>query len=332
MPLPVKYQDIQVFFVPCGLRKESSVEHREFKNSAKRVADYLTEQGFSVPHTRILEALARGFGERNWGALQANLRAESKAKSLPPSRDWTPNAGVMPEQEYVARAGASCPVCGGTDLEAHSLEADGPTAWDQCECNDCGASWKSAYSLSGYYELEPGEARAPEALSADEVDASQALVLVLEASGGESCQAQVYSLKAALSSLWRHRASLCPDVAEPNLRTLVSRAEHHAEEAVKLLAQDAVPVLHVSGVSASKTSALESCAFVLRANGMQRYEGLREALIEDIVDDVRQRARDYGFSIAGGRQAERLARESAEVLGLDDMTEDELFEAACRLA
>ena len=59
--------------------------------------------------------------------------------------------------------------------------------------------------------------------------------------------------------------------------------------------------------------------------------GVRNGVVEQLVEDVRERAREYGFSFSGVRRAQRLARESAEVLNLD-ATEHEIFEAACRLA
>ncbi len=58
---------------------------------------------------------------------------------------------------------------------------------------------------------------------------------------------------------------------------------------------------------------------------------LREEVVEALVDDVRDRAAQYGFSYSGPRQAERLARESADVLDLD-ATDAEVQEAVSRLA
>lgn len=60
-------------------------------------------------------------------------------------------------------------------------------------------------------------------------------------------------------------------------------------------------------------------------------EALREDIVQELVDDVRERARKFEFSVQGGVQAQELAAESNEWLGLK-ATEAEIFEAALRLA
>lgn len=51
--------------------------------------------------------------------------------------------------------------------------------------------------------------------------------------------------------------------------------------------------------------------------------GIREDIVKDVVDDVRERARDYGFSHSGYDNARELALASAEVLNVE-LTDDEL--------
>lgn len=57
----------------------------------------------------------------------------------------------------------------------------------------------------------------------------------------------------------------------------------------------------------------------------------REDVIAAIVEDVRARAADYGFSYHGTRRAERLVNESVAVLQLN-ATDEEISEAIAQLA
>jgi len=53
------------------------MDTREFKEKVKAAATYLATNGVDVPHTRLLEAISRAFGERNWSTMRALLeRAE----------------------------------------------------------------------------------------------------------------------------------------------------------------------------------------------------------------------------------------------------------------
>jgi hypothetical protein len=49
------------------------MELREFKDDIKTVAEYLARAGHEVPHTLVLEAFSRGFGERNWSTMREAL-------------------------------------------------------------------------------------------------------------------------------------------------------------------------------------------------------------------------------------------------------------------
>lgn len=51
------------------------MQTRQFKENVKGAATYLQQQGFDVPHTQLLEAISRGFGERNWSTMRALLEA-----------------------------------------------------------------------------------------------------------------------------------------------------------------------------------------------------------------------------------------------------------------
>jgi hypothetical protein len=64
--------------------------------------------------------------------------------------------------------------------------------------------------------------------------------------------------------------------------------------------------------------------------GLTVHQVLRESVIADLVEDVRRRAKKYGFSIADGCIAQELAESSNELLALG-ATLDEVAEASDRL-
>lgn len=69
----------------------------------------------------------------------------------------------------------------------------------------------------------------------------------------------------------------------------------------------------------------------LVAQAQDDKPAIREDIVEELVEDVRSRARKYGFAIQDGEQAEELAHESNDLLNLS-ATQAEIFEAALRLA
>lgn len=70
---------------------------------------------------------------------------------------WSPIAGAMTDQQYVANRGCKCPSCGSSeDLSGDSFNADGGTASQEMGCNACEASWSDVYFLAGYSNLEGG--------------------------------------------------------------------------------------------------------------------------------------------------------------------------------
>jgi len=54
------------------------MQTRQFKENVKGAAAYLQQQGFDVPHTQLLEAISRGFGERNWSTMRALLETSQQ--------------------------------------------------------------------------------------------------------------------------------------------------------------------------------------------------------------------------------------------------------------
>jgi transcription elongation factor Elf1 len=43
---------------------------------------------------------------------------------------------------------SSCPFCGESDIEGSSVEIDSGGAWQNIDCNNCGAKWQDVYTLT----------------------------------------------------------------------------------------------------------------------------------------------------------------------------------------
>lgn len=68
------------------------METRQFKENVKSAAGFLQQQGFQVPHTQLLEAISRAFGERNWSTMRALLEVgpSRAAESTPEDKPAPP--------------------------------------------------------------------------------------------------------------------------------------------------------------------------------------------------------------------------------------------------
>lgn len=51
------------------------------------------------------------------------------------------------EKRYIKKGGSKCPVCGSTNVEGDSFEADGGEVWQEVGCAQCGAQWMDYYRL-----------------------------------------------------------------------------------------------------------------------------------------------------------------------------------------
>lgn len=57
------------------------------------------------------------------------------------------------EKEYVDHGGVKCLFCGGEDgvngveIVGGPVEIDGPDAWQDVSCGNCGNSWRDCYKL-----------------------------------------------------------------------------------------------------------------------------------------------------------------------------------------
>lgn len=65
--------------------------------------------------------------------------------------------GQISKEDYVARCGNVCPVCGSHEVTGDNIEVDGSQAWQEVSCDQCGATWQDVYQLIGYDNLCEGE-------------------------------------------------------------------------------------------------------------------------------------------------------------------------------
>lgn len=301
---------------------------RNFKDSTKAAATYLAEQGIDVPHTRLLEALARAFGERNWSTLSAQLqelKAPAASAPVSPALDgveavpaWDSLLEPMSDAQFVADGGNCCPFCGSRNVETDSIQADGSRAWDETECGDCHAAWTSNYDLTGYTCTREGKALGePEALPA-------AIILVWPGTFTVNMEGFLFSLASVRSTLLEHLEA-SQDSTDDELLELIQ------DEPGCIMALRDVGVAHRSrAVRAQEWEIRTQLAMEAREMGFELKVG-RSDVIDDLVEDVKERARKYGFSAQGWQRAVECVAESNEVLNLD-ATPAEKFAAASHLA
>lgn len=308
------------------------MDNRNFKENVKTAAVYLAEHGVEVSHTRLLEAFSRAFGKRNWSTLSAQLKPGSKSNCVV---EWDPTMGPMSEAVYSAHGGNRCPFCGGTNLDAEEVQADGPHAWGETTCNDCNSTWNSDYSLTGYSNAVAGSggletASASSAAVEGLLSTLTHLDVIVLAGKGYDMQdfsvSGVYPAREALAVL----AKSLPDNAARLLSTasaLFGAVAEDESEAIKVLREAGVRMLRTftkQDVQTARNEANLACA------GRTILQRLREDVVEDLANDVRDRARRHGFSYSGYATARQLARVSAKVL-LINASELELTQVASRI-
>lgn len=310
------------------------MDNREFKDNVKTAADYLAQHGVEVSHTRLLEAITRAFGERNWSTLSAQLKAAGKpaAKEVP---EWTPGHGPMSEAQYVAHGGNRCPFCGSTNITADGINADGPNTWDDNTCDDCGSTWSSAYSLTGYFNAKAG-ASLPEAPRSEMCkrivsQLTDRHVIVLCDLADDECmwEGRIYSAKRVVEALcsYHRDESAYAHVTTPELffGEFVHGDERQSCQDLWFHKVNPLEVLEKFDEPSAREAALDMAGrdyvLVLPVN---------EDMVQQLVDDVKERAEQFEFSHTGYENALNLVRESAEVLNLD-ATEREMQVAAERL-
>jgi hypothetical protein len=294
------------------------METRNFKDSTKAAATYLAEQGIDVPHTRLLEALSRAFGERNWSTLSAQLRkletpsASAPAEAVPA---WDISQGPMSDAQYLACGGNRCPFCGSTDLDVDKIDMDGPHGSEKTTCEDCTATWTSAYQLTGYFDGEAGVAHKP---------SNTALILVRPGVMTTNQEGLLYGMAQA----------------RPVLVETLGTDEYISDEELLGMIHDenaCIEALKQHGIAHRSRAVRSSLWEVRTVLSMEAREMAltvqagRKEVIESLVDDVRERARRHSFNVRGWAQALECVSDTNEVLNLD-ATPAEQFAAASHLA
>lgn len=296
---------------------------RNFKEDSKAAAHYLAEHGINVPHTRLLEALARAFGERNWSTLSAQLQqlkvpqGETLADNNP-GAEWHPSHGPMSEAQFVAFGGLRCPYCGSKDVAADSLDADGPNVTDEASCDACGASWKTAYRVCGYFNGEAGACvsgsptEAAPSGEAAAVPPAGCILLVQPGTFIGNLEGLVFPAKQALPVL----ATLLDDGALASSPEALLAAVGHDEVAcIEELKQHGIA--HVArAVRRSRWEMYDTLSAEAQQLGLTVVPG-RADVIEELVDDVRERARRHQFALHTWNSAQECVAGSNELLDLN---------------
>jgi hypothetical protein len=127
------------------------------KNLAKQIALALGQHGQELPHSVLLEVVAKAQGARNWHAFQVEPEVAVAPAPVVTGRQWSPAQGWMADSDYLQFRGVRCAVCGNKHfLEAEDVEADGDTASCKVECSNCSSTWTDVYTLCGFEDLEHG--------------------------------------------------------------------------------------------------------------------------------------------------------------------------------
>ena len=295
------------------------METRNFKDSTKAAEAYLAEHGIDVPHTRLLEAFSRAFGERNWSTLSAQLQ-KLQAPTAAPAEDtvpsWDESQGPMSEDQYVACGGECCPYCGSKDLDVGKIDMDGPHGTEETTCEGCTATWKSAYTLTGYFGGEPGASQPASTLPS--------IILVRPGTAANVFEGMLFETAAA----------------RPVLVETLGTDEYISDEALLGMIHDqesCIEALKQHGI-AHRSRAVRSSQWEVRTVlSMEAHEmnltvqAGRKEVIEDLLEDVRERARRHAFSVHGWARALECVANTNEVLNMD-ATPAEQFAAASHLA
>ena len=137
-----------------GVRDVSAQEAEEFYEAIElgQVQIYLTPlwvSGGTVTRTVIHQATGVPLDSESAAARRQRQRFESAR--LFAEKVELPS---LANDEYLRASGNKCPACGGSDVEARGLEAEGLEALSNVQCNKCNANWNDAHKLTGYVELE----------------------------------------------------------------------------------------------------------------------------------------------------------------------------------
>ncbi len=66
------------------------------------------------------------------------------------------------KKKYLEKSGGRCPFCASKNITSGRIEADGPVAWAEVECDDCGASWQDVWALVDMTEAKDKDGKKAE--------------------------------------------------------------------------------------------------------------------------------------------------------------------------
>lgn len=319
------------------------METRELKNSIKNASAYLAQQGFEVPHTRLLEALSRALGERNWSTLRARLEAPVTKPAVAGAEDvvetaaWAPEQGPMSESYFTQCGGNRCPFCGSTEVSSENLEADGPDVFDETTCEACQSTWKTAYRVCGYF----GGRASTSAVALANADASNSAgedvlrrhpferedVLVFTYLDGASLKYKAFAYLA--EAAWPALSTVATAECTSKLDVVASLYEATDACIEALMDARTTPLAVLEFASAGR--AYREMREQVSLAGRQALHAYRKDVVDELIEHVRHMARKYAWRTSSLDNAFDVAAESADILKLE-VTTAELYEAATLLS
>jgi len=125
------------------------------KTLARELGQALKQSNQELPHSILLEIVAKTLGSRTWHAFQAQLEASKApapvhAPTQPPEEPWNPLHGFKTDVQFLSDHGGSCPVCGCGEVSGESFDIEDNVASQEVGCTECDAVWYANYQLTGY--------------------------------------------------------------------------------------------------------------------------------------------------------------------------------------
>lgn len=118
------------------------------KSLAKQLAAALAASGQTLPHSNLLEVVAKAHGARTWHAFQSE---QAPAPTVTQKHAaWRPEDGPMSQAQYVQQLTPKCPVCGGTTLNRDDFDGEACSTTEIVSCEQCRTHWEEVFNLAGY--------------------------------------------------------------------------------------------------------------------------------------------------------------------------------------
>ena len=65
------------------------------------------------------------------------------------------------KKKYLEKSGSLCPFCESKNITSGRIEADGPVAWAEVECEECGSSWQDVWALVDMAKAKDKDGKKP---------------------------------------------------------------------------------------------------------------------------------------------------------------------------